>query len=233
MNLYLVDLVLKWIGFLFISLTSSLGIYKENKIVTENTNKNMSLNMSTEVISYETEIRYNHTKPSGEKTVLIQGENGYIIRNHDNGISKVIKNPVNEVVEIGTFVAKPSVTTTSNTNTAESFTGMMTMYYNCPNRSVCKTSSGYDLKKSVYYNDTTYGTVRILSAAQAKFPIGTIIEVISSHVGNFYGIVLDTGGDMIAAWRKGNVHIDLAIDASSEKAVTSKNVQFNVKRWGF
>ena len=232
MNLFLIDLILKWIGFLFVSFVSFLGIYKEDKIVCENTNKNMSLNMTTEVIAHKTEIRYNHTKPNGDTSILVKGEDGYIVRNNDNGISRVIKNPINEVIEIGTYVEKKVAPTSSNVNTGSSFIVIMTMYYNCPNRSVCKTSSGYDLKKSVYYNDNTYGTVRILSAAHAKFPVGTIIEV--NHTsGNFHGIVLDTGGSMIAAWKNGNVHIDLAIDAASEKALSYKNVEFNVKRWGF
>lgn len=231
MNLYLFDLILKWVGILFVSLASFFGIYKEDKIVTENTNKNMSLNMTTEIIPHGTQIKYNPSKPNGQKSIVVEGEDGYVVKNNTNGIQKVMKNPVNEVVEVGTYV--PAVTTVSGANTAESYVGKMTMYYNCPKSSVCKTSSGYNLKKSVYYEDPTFGTVRILSAARSGFPHGTIIEVAGTNMGTFYGIVLDNGGDMNAAWAKGKVHIDLAVDAATESARTYNNVQFNVKRWGY
>lgn len=233
MNLYLLNLVGKWIGILFVSGLSFFGGYSEKEVKVANTNKNMSLNLTTELIAHTTEVRYNNEKPKGEQTVLVAGEDGYLVRNHDNNETKVMKNPVTEVIEIGTYVEKPQVTTTSNTVTADSFVGRLTMYTNCPNSSVCRTSSGHNLKESVYYTDNTYGTVRILSAAFAKFPKGTIIEVSGSLVGHFYGVVLDTGGSMQSAWSKGKVWIDLAIDAATERPYTDNNVTFNVKRYGW
>ncbi|MDD3340713.1 MAG: hypothetical protein PHN72_00725 [Bacilli bacterium] len=233
MNLYLLNLVGKWIGILFVSGLSFFGGYTEKEVKAVNTNKNRSLNLTTEWIAHSTEVRYNDQKPNGEQTVLVEGIDGYLVRNHDNNEIKIVKNPVTEVVEIGTYVQKPVVTTVSNVATASSYTGKLTMYTNCPNRSVCKTSSGHNLKDSVYYTDQSFGTVRILSAALNAFPKGTIVEVSGASVGNFYGIVLDTGGSMQKAWSSGNVWMDLAIDASTEKAYTDKHVTFNIKRYGF
>lgn len=233
MNLYLLNLIGKWLGVLFVSCVSLFGHYEEKEITITNTSKNMSLDLTTEIIPYQSEIKYNNEKPNGEKTILVTGQNGYLIKNSENGISKIIKNPVNEVVEVGTYVKPVSVTTTSNTSTVNSYIGKMTMYYNCPNRSYCKTSAGHDLKASVYYTDATYGTVRVLAAATSKFPIGTIIEVTGTPKGTFYGIVLDTGGSMISAWQRGEIHIDLAVDAATEGAYTYYNVGYNVKRYGF
>lgn len=235
MNLYLLNLIGKWIGVLFVTITSFFAGFKEKEIIANNTNKNMSLNLTTEVIQYQKQVKYNDQKPKGQETILVKGEEGYLIKNHDNHTEKVMKEPVTEIIEIGTYVEpKPVPTQVSSAATAESFVGKMTMYYNCPNRSICKTSSGYNLKKSVYYNDSTFGTVRILSAARTKFPHGTIIEVAGTSLGTFYGIVLDNGGDMNTSWTKyGKVHIDLAIDAATEKAFTTNNVTFNVKRWGY
>lgn len=234
MNLYLLNLIGKWIGVLFVSILSLFGHYEEKEITAFNTNKNMSLNLTTEIIPYQSEVKYNNEKPNGEKTVLVNGENGYLVKNNENGNYKIIKNPTNEVVEVGTYVKPaPSVTTVSGAGTVNSFIGKMTMYYNCPNRNYCKTSAGHDLKASVYYNDSTYGNVRVLSAATSAFPIGTIIEVTNTPRGTFYGIVLDTGGSMISAMKRGEVHIDLAVDAAVEKAYTYHNVGFNVKRYGY
>ena len=234
MNLYLLNLIGKWIGVLFVSILSFFGHYEEKEVQVFNTHKNMSLDLTTEIISYQTEVKYNNEKPNGEKTVIVAGENGYLVKNNENGSYKIIKNPVNEVVEVGTYVKPvPAVTTSSGAGTVNSYIGKMTMYYNCPNRNYCRTSGGHDLKASVFYNDPTYGTVRVLSAATSKFPLGTIIEVTNTPRGTFYGIVLDTGGSMIAAMQRGEVHIDLAVDAAVEKAYTYSNVGYNVKRYGY
>lgn len=234
MNLYLLNLIGKWIGVLFVSIVSFFGNYEEKEITAMNTSKNMGLRLKTELIEYQSEVKYNSEKPNGERTVLVTGENGYLIRNEEDGTYRIIKNPVNEVVEVGTYVEPAlTVTTSSSAGTVNSFVGKMTMYYNCPNSSYCRTSAGHDLKASVYYNDPTYGTVRVLSAATSKFPHGTIIEVTNTPLGTFYGIVLDTGGSMIAAMQRGEVHIDLAIDAAVERAYTCYNVGYNVKRYGY
>lgn len=234
MNVYLFHLIGKWIGVLFISILSLFGHYEEKKITVFNTNKNMSLNLTTEIIPYQSEVKYNSEKPNGERTVLVNGENGYLVKNNENGNYKIIKNPVHEVVEVGTYVKPVSaVTTTSLAGTVDSYVGKMTMYYNCPNSTYCRTSAGHDLKASVYYHDPTYGTVRVLSAATSKFPHGTIIEVSNTPKGTFYGIVLDTGGDMKNAMARGEVHIDLAVDAAVEHAYTCYNVVYNVKRYGY
>lgn len=235
MNLYLLNLVGKWIGILFVAGTSFFGGYQEKEITVTNTNKNMSLNLTTEIIIHESVIQYNNQKPNGEKTILVQGEDGYLVRNNDNGEARTVKDPVTEVIEVGTYVA-PTPIIASGGMTGEAFIGKLTVYYNCPNKSVCRTSAGHDLKSSVYYNDATYGQVRVLSAAQTKFKVGTIMEVTGTAMGSFYGIVLDWGGSMVSAWKNGKVWVDLAIDPAAEPAMakySSNNVNFNVKRWGF
>jgi G5 domain. len=235
MNLYLLNLVGKWIGILFVTLTSFFGGYEEKEITTYNTNKNMNLQLTTEVIPFQTEIKYNNQKPRGEETILTEGVNGYVIKNHATGAEKVMKYTVNEVKEVGTYVEYPKPSAVFG-DALEAYTGILSVYYsNCPGS--CSTSTGHSLKyKGVTYNDPTYGTVRILSAAQVKFKAGTIIEIVGTPLGPVHAIVLDMGGDMINAWYNGRVHMDLAVDPANEPGLASfysRNVTFKVKRWGY
>ena len=87
-----------------------------------------------------------------------------------------------------------------------------------------------------YYNDATYGTVRIVAAALDKFPCGTIVKVDHPALGTFYAVVMDTGGSMKRAWNNGYVWMDLAFKTESDPeiyATTSSNTTYSVQRWGW
>ena len=87
-----------------------------------------------------------------------------------------------------------------------------------------------------YYNDSTYGTVRIVAAALDKFPCGTIVKVDHPALGTFYAVVMDTGGSMKNAWANGYVWMDLAFKTESDPdiyATTSSNTTYSVQRWGW
>ena len=87
-----------------------------------------------------------------------------------------------------------------------------------------------------YYNDATYGTVRIVAAALDKFPCGTIVKVDHPALGTFYAVVMDTGGSMRNAWANGYVWMDLAFKTESDPdiyATTSSNTTYSVQRWGW
>lgn len=87
-----------------------------------------------------------------------------------------------------------------------------------------------------YYNDATYGTVRIVAAALDKFPCGTIVKVDHPALGSFYAVVMDTGGSMRNAWANGYVWMDLAFKTESDPdiyATTSSNTTYSVQRWGW
>ena len=87
-----------------------------------------------------------------------------------------------------------------------------------------------------YYNDSTYGTVRIVAAALDKFPCGTIVKVDHPALGTFYAVVMDTGGSMRNAWANGYVWMDLAYKTESDPDIystTSSNTTYSVQRWGW
>lgn len=243
MNAIFIEPVKKFIGFLFVTLVSFLGCH-ENEFTVNNTNKNKSLDLVTNVVEFQTETKYNHTLDKGVENVLVEGENGYAIVNTDTKETVKEKNPVNKVIEVGTKeeekIPESNIPVVSvpvgSADTIESFTGKMTAY----GGDCCGGSGGVAyvkhnlLTQGIYYNDNTYGSVRILSAAPQKFTPGTIVEVIVDGT-NFYAIVLDWGGDMKAAWNRGSVWMDLAFKTQSEAMQygTRNNVTFNVKRYGW
>lgn len=93
------------------------------------------------------------------------------------------------------------------------------------------TASGHNIENSIYYNDSTYGEVRIL-AGDSDIPFGTIIKVSNSNAGSFIGIVLDTGGNI----GFGNLYdFDLLFKTSSDakKYGVSHNATFEILRVGY
>ena len=103
----------------------------------------------------------------------------------------------------------------------------------------CRASDGSRhtlTENGEYYNDATYGTVRIVAAALDKFPCGTIVKVDHPALGTFYAVVMDTGGSMRNAWANGYVWMDLAYRTESDPeiyATTSNNTTYSVQRWGW
>jgi 3D (Asp-Asp-Asp) domain-containing protein len=89
------------------------------------------------------------------------------------------------------------------------------------------TASGYNVSNTIYYNDSEFGQVRIISLSK-KYPLYTIVRLNNYKGGSITAIVLDRGGAI-----KGN-KIDLLVSSESEalKQGTQKNVSVDVLRWG-
>ena len=101
MSLNLLHLLGKYLVVSFISITSFLGVgnYSEKNIKNNNSlleNQNTVVNS----INYETEIRYSEKLPSNIKKVVQEGVTGLSITQDDQ--EKIVKEPVNEIVEVGT-----------------------------------------------------------------------------------------------------------------------------------
>lgn len=114
-----------------------------------------------------------------------------------------------------------------------SFTGEMTAYgpdckgcggkVSCPPRQDVRNGN-------IYYQDTTYGTVRIL-AADKTIPCGSIIEIrnVTFSSDSIYGIVLDRGGAIV-----GNI-IDFLVTSETDSYAIGRqrDVNFTIVRWGW
>lgn len=71
------------------------------------------------------------------------------------------------------------------------------------------TSSGYNVRNTIYYNDNTYGQVRIVAMSK-NYPLYTVIKLKNYKYGTITAIVLDRGGAIT-----GN-KIDLLVSSESE-----------------
>jgi len=93
------------------------------------------------------------------------------------------------------------------------------------------TSTGFDLTQSIYYEDSEFGTVRIL-AADPSFPFYSIFRVSNvSTMDDFIGIVLDRGGNV--GFGRGTL-FDLAFESeySPDLVPLTHNVTFELLRSG-
>ena len=114
------------------------------------------------------------------------------------------------------------------------FTGQMTAYTaycpGCIGKVACPPAQ--DVRNgNIYYDDSSYGAVRIL-AADRKIPCGSIIKISNLTFSSdpILGIVLDRGGAI-----KGNI-IDFLVEERSEaydEIGRQRNVMFEIIRWGW
>lgn len=181
------------------------------------------------IIDYETEYVYSEKYSKGEELVITKGQDGYA---HEvNGEEIVIKESINEVVQLGT-------------REDAFYEGMLTGYgpdcVGCSKQGYVACYTEYKEKWSlvhdgIIYNDSVYGEVNIVAADHTLFPCGTIIEISNNNYDKLVAVVLDTGGTMRSKWRnKKEVHLDLAFSSEKETLnVTSRNTNYHVKRWGW
>ena len=181
------------------------------------------------IIDYETEYVYAEKYSEGEEIILNDGEVGYSY--FINGELVSVKEPVNKILQVGTH---------KNADYKGVLTGYGPDCYGCSKQGyvACKTSSKKSwslINDGIIYMDSDYGDVNIVASDTTLFPCGTIIEINNSNYKNILAVVLDTGYTMRKAWRLNNVvHLDLAF--GSEKgtnAVTNRNTNYHVKRWGW
>lgn len=230
MNIYLIQVIGNFVNFLVVTVLSLFGVL--NSVDTEIKNYDVTKNsyIENQTVNYSTIYQYNSKVPSNISKVLVKGEDGIVYVNNYDNTQIVLKEVVNEVIEVGT--GDPGV-----------FQGRLTGYGpDCPGCSVvgnvsCRTREGANhslINNGITYIDQEYGEVRILAAATSAFPCGTIIAVDNGILAPFYAIVLDTGYDMRNAWSNGSVWFDLAFASqASVTNVSNEQALFSVQRWGW
>ncbi len=134
---------------------------------------------------------------------------------------------IEEVEEVSTPVSTPKPVT----DVLETQVGSLSGYG--PD---CKGCSGFlfngmDVRDgNIYYQDSTYGKVRIL-AGDRSYPEGTIVRVKNSKLPLFYGIVLDRG----SVGFDGTHLFDLLYASEKEASFygVSYNTTFEILRYGY
>ena len=233
MNFYLLNLFGKWVSLGILSIMSLFGFTLEEETTEiSNSNINKNVNINSTVIEHETIETFDSSIPSNITKVITEGKDGVIYYNDDGTI--VLEEVVDEEVIIGT-------------GKNGEYTGVMTGYgpdcSTCSGRGYvsCKTEDKKNfnlINDGVYYNDDEYGEVRVLAAALSEFPCGTIIEVKNSNLGNFTGIVMDTGYTMREQLKDGIYHFDVAYQTEKDESIKkatdmSGDVIYSVQRWGW
>lgn len=115
-----------------------------------------------------------------------------------------------------------------------SFVGTLTGYgpdcKGCGGRVAC--SPNPDVRKgNIYYNDATYGKIRIL-AADKSIPCGSIIHIENFKYGNngeIIGIVLDRGSAIVGK----TMDLLYPSEADTVKIGRQYNIRFTIERWGW
>lgn len=230
MNIFLIQVIGNFVNFLTVTILSLFGML--NSVDTEIKNSDVTKNsyIENQTINYSTVYQYNSKIPSNISRVLVKGEDGIVYVNNYDNTQIVLKEVVNEIVEVGT-------------GAQGMFQGRLTGYGpDCPGCSSvgnvsCRTKEGLNhslINNGITYTDQEYGEVGILAAATSAFPCGTIIAVDNGILTPFYAIVLDSGYDMRNAWQNGNVWFDLAFESqASVTNVSNKTALFSVQRWGW
>ena len=229
----LVDAIEKVFMFLMVSITSvfnTLNVVNFDVSI-ENLDKFKNASPINHVINYETQIIYNPKVPVGITNVLTKGQTGMVYYSDELEDYRILINPVNEVIEVGT-------------GQQGEYVGIVTGYgpdcKTCDGRGyvACPTLAGKWtnlITDGVYYHDERYGDLQILAADWRSFPCGTIMEINNSDLSEpILGIVLDTGSAMKWAYEHNYIHIDVAFPTEvGLRFNTNKNTNFSVKRWGW
>lgn len=150
---------------------------------------------------------------------------------------KVVETPkVEEVKEVEKKEEEPKVEDepvvrydpidTSNYSVLNSYTNLvMTGYgHDCSGCTTGKTASGYSIRDTIYYDDPTFGTLRIV-AMDKSIPLYSIVRISNINgMDPILAIVLDRGGGI--SFSK-SIQIDLVVE-SEAIAKTTIGKKYNV-----
>ena len=119
------------------------------------------------------------------------------------------------------------------TDVLETRVGKLTAYGpDCPGCSG-RVGWGQDVRGgNIYYNDSTYGQLRIV-AGDRKYPYGTIVRIKNSRAGHdIMAIVLDRGGS-VGIGKATMFDLLFASGGDASSFGTSKNCTFEILRYGY
>lgn len=160
-----------------------------------------------DLLEGEREVRVEGSPKVEETVIETEYRNGEFFMTVNEEIT-VVDEGEHRVVAIGTYVSEPEPTpatpstpvpTTPPTPAAQAsaptdvatldFTANVTAYLATCAGCSGFTATGRDVRSNIHFEDSTFGTVRIIAACR-QFPFGTIMYI--SGIGN--AVVLDRGG---------------------------------------
>lgn len=182
-------------------------------------------------ILIDTEDKKEEVVEEKQEEVILKDEN------EQKEEPKVVETPkVEEVKEVEKKEEEPKVEEkpvvkydpidTSNYPVLNSYTNLvMTGYgYDCRGCTTGKTASGYSIRDTIYYDDPTFGTLRIV-AMDKSIPMYSIVRISNINgMEPILAIVLDRGGGI--SFSK-SIQIDLVVE-SEAIAKTTIGKKYNV-----
>ncbi len=168
--------------------------------------------------------------PTNNKMNSISNINGvksieaiHIITKYDNRNHTLLVREVSDMYEASLYGPQMPI----------SFTGQMTAYnpicVGCTGKVYCPPRQDVT-KGNIYFDDNTYGKIRILAADYA-IPCGTIVKITNVSFSDepIIGIVLDRGGAI-----KGNI-MDFLVTETDDMDIVGRQrgVHYEVLRWGW
>lgn len=200
--------------------------FRSSSITVFNDSFYKTSNIVVSPISYDTKYIYNVFESTDYRKVITNGSDGYMLSNNS-----VLVEPIDEVIEVGKGDFSVSYGST---------TGYGADCVGCSGNVACSTKTGSHnlIRDGIFYNDSTYGNVRIIAADNSLFSCGTVMKIDNGIMDPFFAIVLDTGGAMRSAWSSGNILIDIAFPYENSSGINdatnrSGNVKFMVYRNGW
>ena len=217
------------IGTLF--LVGLLNSRTENKEIAVIENNNLSKMAEEVTVMFNNDAVENDFLVSDEKennTESVEedlvNQEDIKVENTNNDISIEENNEVEETVSESNYVEEQVIE-----EVIQTYTGTLTGYgpdcYGCSGN----TASGYYVGNTITYNDSVYGTVRIV-AADRSIPFYSIVRISNvPGMDPFIAIVLDTGGGV--GFGRSTL-FDLLFASESAAMNTAYNVKFEILRWG-
>ena len=146
---------------------------------------------------------------------------------------EVVENPVQAVEEVQQQVVSTTPpASVVQSDVLETQVGTMSAYGpDCAGCSGYLANGHYAGGGNIYYEDATYGVVRIV-AGDRHYKTGSIIKVSGSKLGDFNAIVLDRGGG-IGFGKRFLFDLLFASEAEASQFGTSYDVVFELLRDGY
>lgn len=203
-----------------ISVISAFAVYvavtSKVEVVHSLTTPELDADITQNIVPYDVYEEVNANLDFGERQVIQEGINGLTVEY--NGVKVDVQKPQSKIIQVGQKVISTIV-------------GSMTGYG--PDCAGCsgRVGAGQDVRNgNIYYEDKTYGKVRII-AADAKYPYGTIMRISNSRVLGepTLAVVMDRGSAI-----KGD-KIDLLFESedSVPGSATQKNITLDIIRLGW
>lgn len=183
-------------------------------------------------------VNNNNFNKMAKMTTILFEEEDKNVKNIDESVVSLFEEEKEELVkeeeiheEIPTIEEPTTNPVPLETDVLDTFVGPLTGYgADCVGCSGI-TSSGFDLTKSIYYEDAEYGSIRIV-AADPSFPMYSIFRISNvPGMDTFIAIVLDRGSGV--GFGRSTL-FDLAYFSESDTNLIGKipNVTFELLRRG-